>query len=274
MLNVITMITQEIVTRFSVTVVGLDLATLTCVMLLYSFMGWFYESTIYSLFEQGKLMNRGYFIGPYCPIYAVVSIASVYFMEGIDSPIKIVILSGFIVSAIEYVTSYTLEKLFNTRYWDYSNYPLNLNGRVSVVSGLFFGLACLLLNKVVHPRSVEFFQSVPIKQRSIIALIIWLIFITDLVVTIISMCNLNKKIKALYDAWDEHVENGLDKLNSKKEILENLTIVKKGQSIVVKIKDINQTFMNFEMRHFRAYPKLKSFKYESVVDKLKEFIKR
>ena len=51
---------------------GLDFPAWTLVALVYAFIGWFYESTIFSLCEQGKFMDRGVFIGPLCPIYCMV----------------------------------------------------------------------------------------------------------------------------------------------------------------------------------------------------------
>lgn len=255
-------------------IIHLDLATLVCCMMFYSFLGWFYESTIFSLCEQGIFMNRGYFIGPYCPIYGVACVLNIYLLEGITSGFKIVLLAGLTVSAIEYVTSYTLEKIFGTRYWDYSYYPLNINGRISVITGFFFGIVSLILIKWLHPFTLHLFNHLSLHSRQILAIGFVLIFIFDLVFTIVSMCNLNKKCKELYDAWDNHVENGLDILNSKKESLNKFTVVKKGQNIVVKLKGVNKTFVELETRYLKAFPQFTSMKYGVIVDKLKETIRR
>ena len=91
------------------TFMGMDIYSLLFVMMVYSFIGWFYESTIYSILEQRRLMNRGYFLGPYCPIYSVVCMASLYLLQGVESGIKIVIIGGMTVCVIEYITSYVLE---------------------------------------------------------------------------------------------------------------------------------------------------------------------
>ena len=254
--------------------IHLDLATLICVLMWYSFLGWLYESTIFSLCEQGIFMNRGYFIGPYCPIYGVACVLNLYLLEGITSGFRIILLSGLSICAIEYITSYTLEKLFGTRYWDYSYYPLNINGRISVVSGFFFGIVSWVLIKWLHPLTLHMLSHVSMKSRVIAAIGFTVIFVFDATFTIVSMCNLNKKCKALYDAWDEHVENGLDILNAKKDSLNRFTIVRKGKNIVVRLKGVNRTFVELETRYLKVFPQFKHVKYGVVIEKLKDTIRR
>ena len=136
---------------FNYTYLGMDVPTVILLMLIYSFIGWIYESTVFSLAEQGKFMNRGCFIGPYCPIYGVACMFSLYLLNGITSGFKIVLIAGLVVSAIEYVTSVVLEKLFHARYWDYSYFPLNINGRVCLDTIIPFGLLGVLITYVTNP---------------------------------------------------------------------------------------------------------------------------
>ena len=246
----------------------MDFGTLTCAMMLYSFIGWFYESTVFSLVEQGKFMNRGCFIGPYCPIYSVVSILNVYLLNGIESGVKIVIISSLTCCFIEYITSWGLEKIFHARYWDYSYFPLNINGRVSVVSGLFFGFAVLFLIKILHPYVIIKLSLIPDNVRYYLAVFFWGIFIFDAIFTTISMCNLNKKCKQLYDAWDDFVDGKLDILNAKKDSLNKFVIVRKGKNLIVKLKGVNTMFVDMETRFFKAFPSFKSTDYGEITDQL------
>lgn len=218
-------------------------------------------------------MNRGYFIGPYCPIYGVAVIANIYLLEGIDSWVRILFLAAVSVCAIEYVTSYTLERLFHARYWDYSNYPLNINGRISVVSGFFFGLCSLFAIKCLHPFSVWMIEKLSMRTRILLAFFFSCIFLTDAIITVVSMCNLNKKCKRIYDAIDGRVENKLESLNEKKEVLERFKIVRTGKKLVVQIKEVNQTFLDFETRYLKVYPRFHSTQYGEIMDKLRDFIK-
>ena len=256
------------------TFMGMDIFSLLFVMMVYSFMGWFYESTIYSILEQKRLMNRGYFLGPYCPIYSVVSIVSLYLLQGIESSLKIVIIGGMTVCVIEYITSYVLEKLFDARYWDYSAYPLNINGRVSVITGLFFGLAVLLLVKIVHPFMMEIVHRMHFETRVIVGTLCLLIFMIDLIVTTVSMCNLNKKCKEIYDYLNDYLDNKFELMTDKGRYLEENLKFEKKADIIVKLSGMTKKFKENETHFFRAFPGFKSTKYTDLFDKIKLIYKR
>lgn len=249
--------------------VGLTFVDLTCTLFFFSFIGWFYESTIYSIFEQGKLMNRGCFIGPYCPIYSVVALLNLYLLSDVKSSLKIFLISAAVVCAIEYITSWTLEKLFHATYWDYSNYPLNINGRISVPSGAFFGLAILFLFKFLFPFTLFLLESIPAYAKFYFSIGIWCVFIFDAIFTTIAMCELNRKCKEIYDSVDNFIEGKLDKINSKKSVIGKFTVVKKGKALVLKMKGINQKYMEFETRVLRDNPAFKSTMYSELIEKLK-----
>ncbi len=253
---------------------GMDFATLTCVMMFYSFIGWFYESTVFSLVEQGKLMNRGCFIGPYLPIYCVVAILNLYLLDGVTSSFKIVLISALTCCAVEYFTSWTLEKIFHARYWDYSYFPLNINGRISVVSGAFFGVAILFLIKVLHPFTIVMMGKIPERIRVALGVFFWLLFLVDATLTVIGMCNLNRKCKEIYDAIDRNIEAGFDKMNDKKAYLNRFKIVRGSKNLVVKLKGINKKFVSMETRIIEAYPDFHSYSYSEILDKMKETLAR
>lgn len=252
----------------------MDFATLTCVMMFYSFIGWFYESTIFSLVEQGKLMNRGCFIGPYLPIYCVVAILNLYLLDGMESSFKIVLISALTCCAVEYFTSWTLEKIFHARYWDYSYFPLNIDGRISVVSGAFFGIAVLFLIKVLHPFTILMMAKIPEHIRAALGVFFWALFLVDATLTVIGMCNLNRKCKEIYDAIDRNIEAGFDKMNNKKAYLNRFKIVRGSKTLVVKLKGINKKFVSMETRILEAYPDFHSYSYGEILDKMKETLSR
>ena len=253
---------------------GMDFATLTCIMMFYSFIGWFYESTIFSLVEQGKLMNRGCFIGPYLPIYSVVAVLNLYLLDGVNSPFKIVLISALTCCAVEYITSWALEKVFHARYWDYSYFPLNINGRISVVSGAFFGIAILFLIKVLHPFTIVLMNKIPERIRVVLGVFFWGLFLVDAIFTVIGMCNLNRKCKEIYDAIDRNIEAGFDKMNNKKAYLNRFKIVRGSKELVVKLKGINKKFVSMETRIIEAYPDFHSYSYAEILDKMKETLAR
>ena len=89
--------------------------------ILYSFAGWLLESVSKSVIEK-KFVNSGFLTGPLCPIYgcgAVIMMLCLSFLK--DKPILLFFAAFFILSIWEYIVGVILEKLFKTKYWDYSH---------------------------------------------------------------------------------------------------------------------------------------------------------
>ena len=117
---------------------------------LYSFLGWLMETTLVSL-QSKKFINRGFFMGPYCPIYGTGGVLLLVLSPYKDSPFLVFILSIVICSIIEYLTSYILEMIYKVRWWDYSNRMFNLNGRVCLFNSICFGLLGMLMVSYLNP---------------------------------------------------------------------------------------------------------------------------
>lgn len=231
---------------------GLDnFWSFTIMMIFYAFLGWFYESTVFSLGEQGKFMNRGCFMGPYCPIYCCVAALSVILFKDIDNDIALILMAGLITSIIEYITSYILEKAFHARYWDYSYFPLNINGRVSVVSGLFFGIALWLVVRFLHPFTVGLIMSFSFDIRFVFGLILTILFFVDVAITFVSMSGASKGLKDFYDAFNAMVEKGFDKINKQWSKLDRFKVVIVFKGLVKKIKRINKKVTSMEDRYIK-----------------------
>ena len=98
--------------------------------IIYSFLGWLIEIIVCSISEK-HFTPRGFLIGPYCPIYGFASIIMITLLNKyFNDPLIVFILSAIIASVLEYFTSYIMEKIFNARWWDYSDRKLNINGRI------------------------------------------------------------------------------------------------------------------------------------------------
>ena len=73
-----------------------------------------------SLVKEHRFVNRGFLNGPYCPIYGVGGLTFLFAGQFVDNPIALFFIGGTIACILEYITSYTMEKLFKARWWDYS----------------------------------------------------------------------------------------------------------------------------------------------------------
>ena len=119
--------------------------------IIYSFLGWFME-VIWTLITDKKLVNRGFLIGPYCPIYGVGCLLLIILLDKFKSSIFLLFFMSIIVcSILEYSTSYIMEKLFKARWWDYSDRKFNLNGRICVDTMIPFGVLGVLVVYFLNP---------------------------------------------------------------------------------------------------------------------------
>ena len=100
----------------------------------YSFLGWVCEC-IYCSIPAKKFINRGFLEGPYCPIYGCGAMLVIYLLTPFAAKPLLLFVAGILVtSALEYITSWLMEMFFHTKWWDYSTYPFNINGRICLIS--------------------------------------------------------------------------------------------------------------------------------------------
>lgn len=113
---------------------------------MYSFLGWLWE-VIINIVRKRKFINRGFLIGPYCPIYGYgILLITILLKKYQDDVVITFIMSILIAGILEYYTSLIMEKIFNARWWDYTYKKFNINGRVCLDVLIFFGvLACLIV---------------------------------------------------------------------------------------------------------------------------------
>ncbi len=138
------------------------------IFMIYVIIGWLWE-TSYVSFKEKKFINRGFLKGPYIPIYGFSFITVVLFMEVLNNIdinpfilISIQVISISAISAIwEYATSYVLEVIFHTRWWDYSYRKFNLNGRIALDYSILFGIGGYLLWRFTVPIFNEIYLQLP-----------------------------------------------------------------------------------------------------------------
>ena len=151
--------------------------------IIYSTIGWLIE-VIKTKFDDKKWVNRGILIGPYLPIYGISAIVMVNYLTHYKGDIVTVfILALFICSLAEYMTSYVMEKLFNTRWWDYTDEKFNLEGRICLKNCFYFGLLGVLLVYIVNPMFVRILNNINDGNLKIIGSIALGYFIFDYILS-------------------------------------------------------------------------------------------
>lgn len=155
----------------------------------YSIMGWIVEVIDVYLTEK-KVVNRGFLIGYYCPIYGVSTIFMTYVLGKANDDLFGIFAKALIIcSLVEYLTSYLMEKIFKKRWWDYSDKKYNLNGRICLENMFLFGIAGCIMIYLTNPFFDTIIHITPSIILTIVAILLGIIFVTDL---IISYCTIAK----------------------------------------------------------------------------------
>lgn len=176
----------------------------------YAFLGWCMEVGC-KLVQFRKFINRGFLIGPYCPIYGWGAIAITILLKRYTYDVLVLfVMSVLICSILEYFTSYFMEKVFHARWWDYSSKKFNINGRICLETLIPFGLLGLVIMYITNPFLLEIYQSIPPIVIHILSGILFIIFIVDNIISsnVISTINVegNKLVKDNTEEITERVK--------------------------------------------------------------------
>ena len=234
---------------------------------LYSFLGWAMES-LYISFGQRKLINTGFLYGPFCPIYgfgAVVLYVLLIRLQG--RPLIIFCVGFFVLSIWEYFVGFLLEKLFKTKYWDYSNNRFNINGRVCLLNSIYWGFLSIFFIEIWNPLIETQVTKIPDYIILYIDIILAAYMIIDMIFSSIKATNLSKRIKKLIqlgDSLKEKLEE-LKKTSSEKQkvALQNkIDDLKLRQKIMRakvdrQVAKLRRAFPTVQSDHIKEYLKLK-----------------
>ena len=135
------------------TIMGLTIWRILAYFIIYSVVGYFIE-TIFSIITKGTWESRQSFLyGPFCAIYGLGASIMIIFLHKYTKKYNTLFLGGFIIGSItEYLVSLFGELILGVKWWDYSNMPLNINGRICVYFSLFWGFLALYLIASFNPR--------------------------------------------------------------------------------------------------------------------------
>ena len=152
-------------------------------LMIYSIIGWVYESTICSI-GQRKLINRGFLNGPYCPIYGTGAVLVLLVLGRIQNPVLLFFAGAVLTCSLEYLTSWLMEKLFHARWWDYSKRKFNIGGRVCLIGAVVFGAFSVVLILVLHPWVKSLTDRLTDTALTWICAILLVGIVSDLIVTV------------------------------------------------------------------------------------------
>ena len=163
----------------------------------YAIIGWCME-VVLKLIQYKRIINRGFLIGPYCPIYGLGAILMTLLLQRFTAyPYLIFIFGMIICSILEYLTSYVMEKMFKARWWDYSQKKYNINGRICLDTMIPFGLLGVLMIYVINPILLNIFKHMSDNLNNIIISIIVLLLLLDIIISVNVLLSVRKTTKLL-----------------------------------------------------------------------------
>ena len=247
--------------------------------IIYSFLGWCLES-IYKTIIFKKSVNSGFLYGPFCPIYGMGAIIMIIASKESNN-IFIIFLIGLVIFTIwEYLVAVILEKLFKTKYWDYSNIKYNFQGRICLKNSIYWGILGVVLMFIIQPNMSTFVSKIPQDMILYINIILCLAITIDASITAFKIMFIDKKINQVFEIGEKIKEKLLEIKNtdniekSYNDSLNKAIKELKTKQYILKIKIYKRI-----IRLKKAFPEMNSknltkFMKEKIsVDKLRDKLK-
>ena len=188
--------------------------------IIYSFLGWIYES-IYCTLHENQWENRGFLYGPCIPMYGIGALIAHIVLYALPFDVLTnasypMIFAGTAIGSfiMEYTTSYILEKKFHARWWDYSDLPLNINGRVCLIFTMCFGFAGIIITQYVIPPIIGIVSIIPSVIIELLALIFMFIFGMDMALTVSALTNFSNEFERINDEINNQIAAKYDILQN------------------------------------------------------------
>ena len=254
------------------------------IFIMFSMVGWISEVLYVGIFHEHKFVNRGFLYGPLCPVYGFGGIVILLLPPFLyQTWIPLFFASMILCTIVEYFVSWFMEKLFHARWWDYSNYKLNIKGRICLLNSVLFGFLGLGVIRFVYPQMLRFLNWMGDFAIMVSADAIGLILTVDIFLTVRKLVDFSatmEKIKTFGESLRDHYGNETwfhgesfeAMLASVKEHAET-NRDKISQSLLEKIEafqNARHTAAESFMSHF---PTMKSIQYKDELEHLKSRVK-
>ena len=256
----------------------------------YGFLGWCTE-VAFAAVKQHKFVNRGFLNGPICPIYGIGVSAVILFLEPLEGNLVLLYAASVIlVTLIEGVTGFAMDKLFHHKWWDYTGQPLNIGGYVCLLFSLVWGVACVVIVRFIHPLIDKVLAFLPWILGIVLIVVLLGVLAADLYVTASGILKLNRRLESmeriaaeLKDLSNkvgagifENVMGSMDKLeDAAEEMKEKFGSVseesrKRTEELKERYAQLASGGSRVSERLLKAFPKMESRRHRDILNELKE----
>lgn len=249
---------------------NINLIELITYFIIYSFLGWVMESIVRSICER-KLINTGFLRGPFCPIYGIGATIMFLFLEGFENkPITLFCIAVIVLTAWEYIVGVFLEKLFHTKYWDYSDHKINFQGRICLTNSICWGILGVLFVKYIHPFIQKMMAKVDTNLLNYVLAILFTVFLIDMVISIIHVKNMKVTLEKVENINKEIKEKLKEIRALRKEKSEKAKAIESIQQIVENLKKKrNRTIIHLYKNVYRlkkAFPAINTNEITEILN--------
>ena len=253
------------------------------IFILFSFIGWISEVIYVGVTSAHKFVNRGFLHGPLCPVYGFGGVVILMLPPSLYATwIPLFFASMILCTIVEYFVSWLMEKLFHTRWWDYSHYKIQLNGRICLLNSILFGFLGVVVIHFVYPLMIDLLNSLGQKVINVSGVIIFAVLSVDIFFTVrklVDFANVMKKLKELGETLNSHYgqeewfKKGsfIDMINSVIERADNRK-EEFSQKILEKIDKVQNLRLPSVELFIKKFPSIKSTKYKDELNMIKEKI--
>lgn len=148
---------------------------------IFSIIGWIWE-VLFHIVSEGRFVNRGTMFGPWLPIYGVGGLLILICLKLLrKKPVLIFFGSMILAGTVEYITAWYLWIFNGAKWWDYTGYFLNIQGRVCLEGLLVFGLGGAAVTYFIGPSLNELLNKIKPKIATIICTILLILYGIDFV---------------------------------------------------------------------------------------------
>ena len=270
---------------------------------LYSFLGWCTE-VAYATVKERRFVNRGFLGGPWCPIYGVGVSAVVTLLDGFQDSRLLLYLSSFVlVTLIEGMTGFIMDKIFHHKWWDYTGLPFNIGGYVCLPFSIAWGAACLVIVKGVHPVIERLVGLLPEAAGLALICVLTAGLAADLAVTTAGILKLNRRLdmlerigaelREISDRMGANIHENVMDAMERAEVLENMAQARKERLDAIsgeakerldllseetrerddmlrqRYAELTGATLQASRRLVRAFPRMESRRHKELLEELK-----
>ena len=246
-------------------------------LIVYSFLGWMVESVYISILKK-KIVNSGFLHGPFCLIYGIGALIMFLFLQGYkENPILIFCLGFVVLSIWEYAVGVFLEKVFKTKYWDYSNNKYNLQGRVCLLNSFFWGMLGILFIYFIHPFIQKQISGIDAKILIVLDITISIYLTIDCIISCVKVLKIEQTLQKI-EELNTKIKEKVEELKSIKDSIDKKEKTEYIEKIIEDLKkkqERRKRILYYEAyRLKKAFPTIKSENITKVLSDKVEKIKK